>query len=170
MWKIVLGRCTVRVRFSFMLLSALLFLLRDPVLIRGFCAGSALHELGHVLAAYLTGGRISSVELRGTGVLMTVRRDRLPSLGQELFVLLSGPAVNLLMAAELYLRGAVGSALLIQLWQGLSNLLPFPGLDGGAALELLIMGRPDERALLRLIWAVRAAAAAGIVLAAVYLL
>ena len=153
-------------RFSFLMLGAVLFLLRDPGLIWGFSGICAAHELGHILAARLTGGRISSVELRGTGVLMTVSRDHLAGTAAELFVLLSGPAVNLLTALGMYIAGERGSLLRLSLWTGAANLLPFSGLDGGSALELLVSGRPDERRLLRWISVLRAAAAAGIVLAA----
>jgi len=169
LWEIELGGCRVRVRFSFLLVNSLIFLVRDPALIWGFYAVCLLHELGHVLAAELTGGRVTGIDLRWTGFFMTVSRQRIPALWQEILVLLSGPAVNLLMAVLLYFQGATGSLFRVSLWEGLLNLLPFSGLDGGAALELFALGRPNERALLRLIGMAKIAAAGGI-LAAVCLL
>lgn len=155
-------------RFSFLLLGALVSLLKEPGLVAGFCTACVLHEAGHVIAARLTGGRISLVELRGSGILMTVSRDCLAGTAGELLVLLSGPAVNLLTAGILYLLGSRGALFLLSLWEGGLNLLPFSGLDGGAALELLVRGRPDEYILLRRINVLRWGTAGAIAAMAVW--
>lgn len=61
------------------------------------------------------------------------------------FVLLSGPAVNILLFAFLKAFGATGSFAMVNLAAGLYNLLPFSCLDGGALIDVFITGTIHER-------------------------
>lgn len=153
----------VRIRFSFLLFNALLFSFRDGEMILSFYAVCLLHELGHIAALRLTGGELRRVELSCFGIRMTAAPAA--SLGRGVIVLLSGPAVNLLLYGALRLADIGDETALLSLWAGIFNLLPYSFLDGGAVLDLLAEGAVHERQLRIFIavlrWLVTLAAAAG---------
>ena len=134
-------RIRVRVRFSFLFLNAMLFLLRSSRTAAAFYLACGLHELGHIAAIYLTGGCVRSLDLSAFGVIMTARYT------SSAAVLLSGPLVNLVLAAAMYCFGASDTFTWMQLAAGVFNLLPFSGLDGGSLAELFVTGAPHEREL-----------------------
>lgn len=145
----------VDIRFSFLLFNALIFLVRERQVILCFYGGCVLHELGHILAAAIAGIRMEKIVLNGTGIIMIAERKAAVPLRYSLFVLLSGPAVNLAFAGITELWSGSRIFVILNLALCLYNLLPFPGLDGGAALELLISGTPCEYSARKLIAAVR---------------
>ena len=101
------------------------------------CAATA-HELGHCTALWLSGGRIGRLRLSAVGAELVLERSL--SYGRELFCVLAGPAVNILLAA-VSAQGAGERWLLfagINLVLGAFNLLPLPPLDGGRALLCLL--------------------------------
>lgn len=147
----------IRVGFSFLLFNALLFIFRDSRLIFGFYAACAVHELGHIAAIRLTGGEVRGIELSCFGIRITASPSAKVSTG--VFVLLSGPAVNLLLYAVLTIAGLNGYTSGFCLAEGIFNLLPFSFLDGGAALDLLAEGHEYECALKRGIIILRVVAA-----------
>lgn len=61
------------------------------------------------------------------------------------FVLMSGPAVNILMYILLTAFGASGSFAMVNLAAGVYNLLPFSCLDGGALADIFVTGTIHER-------------------------
>ncbi|MFL6415433.1 MAG: hypothetical protein ACJ74Y_07165 [Bryobacteraceae bacterium] len=90
----------------------------------------ALHELAHVLSAWLTGIRIKRIGISWKGPYI-VREPGLPF--ASVCVALSGPMLNLILAASCWYSGQQFA--LINLALGVSNLLPFvPGGDGQHAL------------------------------------
>ena len=93
-----------------------------------------LHEAGHGLAMWLTRAGIREIRFQAAGLQMITNTACLSRL-QQLCISLSGPAVNLLLAALLY-RIRQETALL-HLCMGVFNLLPFRVLDGGTALRSL---------------------------------
>ena len=98
-------------------------------------SAAALHELGHLLALYLLGGRVTGLRLSAFGAELATDAARLPYL-RETGVVLAGPAVNLalgLLLARLGQYTASGAHLSLCLF----NLLPVRPLDGGRALCLL---------------------------------
>lgn len=96
-------------------------------------AAVALHELAHVLTAWLSGIRIKRVGICWKGPYI-VREVGLPL--ANLCVALSGPVLNLILAI-LYWYSARQFAV-INLVLGLSNLIPFvPGGDGQHAVAAL---------------------------------
>lgn len=134
----------VRVSGGFVLLSAW-FALESGLTALGLTLfAAAAHEAGHYAALRRCGAAVRRLKLNLLGAELEADRSRL-RYGQELFCLLAGPAVNLLLAAALAVPARTRPALFAAVganWTlGLFNLLPIRPLDGGAALELLAAWR-----------------------------
>lgn len=127
------------VKFSFLLFNALIFLLRENSVIMNFYAVCIIHELGHLFAIGITGGKIKSVVFSGTGVVIT------PEKNSEFFVMLAGPCANLAVFVIFSIMGVGQTFRLLNMGTALYNLLPYRQLDGGSALALLTDGSPHER-------------------------
>ena len=130
------------------LLAALYFLL-DTDELAALLLAAVTHELGHLAAIRLTGGRVRSLTANITGAV--IERDAQAGSLSELVCALSGPAAGLIWAA---LAAGMGSFLgldMLLLSAGMSlvlsgfNLLPALPLDGGRALSCLLTlaGRED---------------------------
>lgn len=135
----------IKVKFSFLLFNALLFMFRDIRLISAFYIACISHEIGHIAALKLTGGELKSIELSSSGIKMFA--SPCCSVRDGIFVLMSGPAVNLLLYAVLVLCGVRGLLPVFNLAEGLFNLLPYSMLDGGAVLNLIAEGSVHESSL-----------------------
>lgn len=108
-----------------------------------FYAVCIIHELGHLLAIGITGGKIKSVVFSGTGVVITPEKNS----PHELFVMLSGPCANLAVFVICSIIGIGQIFRLLNLGTAFYNLLPYRQLDGGAGLALLTDGSPHERTI-----------------------
>ena len=150
-----IGRTRVSIGFSFLLFNAIIFLFSSESLLMQFYAACALHEMGHILAACLVGVRIKSVVFSGGGIRMLTDRASVVTNRENVLMLLSGPAVNLFLAAALSIHGAVGDFAMLNLAAGLYNLLPFRQLDGGALVDIFITGTVHEREWRGVLLAVR---------------
>ena len=98
------------------------------------------HELGHCIAISIASDRKSS--LRGHASGFRIKRCERLSYGKEIFILLAGPGVNILVyIITLPFRGAFDGYIRIfgtlNLVTGISNLLPVEGYDGYGALNEL---------------------------------
>jgi len=96
----------------------------------------AVHELSHLAALHLCGGRLRSVRVGAFGIRMRARFKSPPSRRAEAFMLLSGPAAGLLAALISLFFGNLRFARL-NAALSLFNLLPLRGLDGGGLRDLL---------------------------------
>lgn len=125
----------IKVKFSFLLFNALIFIFRESSLIIGFYAACILHEAGHIAAVYFTGGCVKSIEFSWTGIKMTASASS--SAKSAILVQLCGPLANL---AAFFLLAAFernGYFAVFCLAEGILNLLPYKFLDGGAILDIL---------------------------------
>lgn len=133
----------IRVKFSFLLFNALIFIFRDSLLILGFYGACIVHEVGHILAVCMTGGEVISVEFSWTGIKMTASSPK--TIKSAILVQICGPLANLLVFLFLIAGGKTGFFAIFCLAEGLLNLLPYKFLDGGTILELLAEISPNEK-------------------------
>ena len=130
-----LGGTPIRIRFSFLLLVSLFLLLDRIGMTMSFFSAVFLHELGHLAAMVWMEIPIRAVELSAFGIAIQ-RENHWLSLGGELLLYLSGPLVNLILAAIFLKQGSLTGA--FHLLLGLLNLLPMEPMDGGNILVLLL--------------------------------
>ena len=131
-------RVRVEVRDGFVVLLAALWCMDGTNVLPLFLLAAAVHEAGHVLTLYLSGGRVHRLVLTCCGAVL---RCALPE-GRcaRAAVCLAGPAASFALTAAAGALGAwrlAGASALL----GLFNLLPMPPLDGGMALCHLAGGR-----------------------------
>ena len=112
--------------FPVLALMLLLFPLRFLV---GVLLAALIHELGHLLALKIAGGRVLSIRLRSFGA----RIEAAPmSPGRTALCALAGPAAG---ALTIFAYKTFPVLALAGLVQTVFNLLPVYPLDGGRALR-----------------------------------
>ncbi len=135
--QIGLGR--VEVTGGFLLLAAALYYLDDQGILLWAALACAIHELGHVLAIYALGGRVSRLRVSLSGAEMALSAAHPLGPGGHCLAALAGPVSNLAVAM-LSARMGENWFLFAGLNLGVAafNLLPMAQLDGGRALYYLI--------------------------------
>ena len=123
--------------FSFFFVIGLMGLADGASALRLFTAlGSCLcHESGHILAMSLFGSAPEEMTFYGGGIKIVQRKGKALGRFAETVILLSGCAVNLLLAALAFLTGT-GLILKTNLALCVFNLLPFSYFDGGRLMAL----------------------------------
>lgn len=144
-------RGRVRVTPGFCLMAAVLFYMDEGVGILPWgMLAAGLHELGHLGAARLLGGRFGALELSAVGARLRMDYPGPLSYPREAAVALAGPVTNLLLG---WAAARMGFFLLAGVSFGLGgfNLLPIVPLDGGqavfSALAAIFSEETAERAL-----------------------
>lgn len=99
---------------------------------------AAVHELGHVTAAWCLGHRLDRLTLTALGAELTLEDGGTDSFFQDLVLSLSGPGANLLLGAVLAVWSQTPLLLGANLLLACFNLLPVVPLDGGYALFALL--------------------------------
>lgn len=124
-------RGSIHADYGFFFLTAMLLLTLPLRWVLACFLAAAVHELGHVVAVLLWGGRITGLALSLRGA----RMDATPlSTGAELCCVLAGPMASLLLV--LLVRPFPRLAF-CGLAQGIYNLLPIGTLDGARAAECI---------------------------------
>lgn len=155
MISIRIGRAVIRIHFSFLVFNSLIFLMRDSRLIMTFYGVCLLHEAGHLAAMKLTGARIAAVDISGAGIRIEQQKGGIVPVKSKLFVLLAGPAANLILFILLLNLGCYGEFAALSLISAVYNMLPYRSLDGGAIIALYSTGSAHERAVLNVLTAVK---------------
>ena len=131
-----ISKLRIRIDFSFLVFTALIFLVKSGAEIFRFSFVCQLHELGHAAALCFCGGELSELMFCGTGIKMIPKRTSFLSLSSEAAVLLAGPAVNVIMWAVCRAVGADGKLAVLSLAAAAFNMLPYDFLDGGGLINL----------------------------------
>ncbi len=134
--------CRKRSRFEvtpgfLLLMAALLYLDEGVGLLPWALLASLVHELGHMVAAWLLKGELHRLTLSVVGAELRFSYPQPLSYGGESLVALAGPVANLVMGAVAYGVGAYLPAIL-SFGIGGFNLLPVLPLDGGRVLYGLV--------------------------------
>ncbi len=116
----------IKIEYAFLLVLLLSAVLGNANLI-WLVVFSSLHEIGHIAALLLFGGKVDEITISYYGVGMKHTANLKPI--QEALFLLSGVAVNALFAA-FNIHRDINAALFIV------NILPIYPLDGGRILDV----------------------------------
>ena len=125
--------------FFFVMLS--LMLMYNSYATLSVLALSLMHELCHVVALIVMGGKVSTLRISAFGMVMTCDDIYRLSPFKEMFFVLAGPVSNIafsVMVLPFNTDYTAYLSALSMLW-GLFNLLPFTAWDGGKALNLLLL-------------------------------
>ena len=127
-----------------LLAAALFFYLDRNGIAGGFFLACALHELGHYVAIKMQGGKVRALRITCAGAELCLSSSWQPTAEKMLITALAGPGTNLLLAGASIILARRGMAELFffaALNMGLAvfNLLPARWLDGGKALESLLL-------------------------------
>ena len=97
-----------------------------------------VHELSHLAAAKIHGGKVRSVSLTAFGISLGFSPPK--TYGEEIFVAAAGPAASFLFAVLGHARGGAfgGEVFVFSLFLGLMNLIPLASFDGSRIISALL--------------------------------
>ncbi len=134
-----MGRCRIEVSPSLYLLGAAGLLLVPFRWLMASLLAAAFHEMCHILAVKLCGGKIRSLTLHPGGAqIQASPMER----GRRIFCLLAGP-LGALLILPFFCK--IPYTAFCALVQSAYNLLPFENLDGGQALMALFGQTAQQR-------------------------
>ena len=128
---------TVCLNTRFFLLSACAILFLPLKWLLGFLVAVAVHELAHIAVLLLLRGRITSVAIQETGILLSTA---MLSRKQEFLVALAGPVGGLLLMLVTYRIPYISVCAFAQ---SVFNLLPLENFDGGRVLNC-VFSKPEN--------------------------
>lgn len=148
-----LKKIRFKIKFNFYFMSFLTFIF---VMDKSYTAifgvlSAVLHELGHIIAIILKKGNITEIAFGIVNIDISSDSYTFSEAESEdeLFILLSGPLINLIIALVLkfiYFSSGCSMANLVSyqnLFLGIVNLLPISSLDGGRILYILLSKKLD---------------------------
>ena len=108
------------------------------------------HELAHLAAAKMCGGKVESISLTAFGISLGFSAPK--AYGEEIFTAAAGPLASFALAALGRVRGGAfgGEVFVFSLFLGLLNLLPLASFDGSRILKAslsLLFGESAARAI-----------------------
>ena len=130
-WRDMWATVSVEVEGGFWFVLALAVLLFPLRFTAGVMIAAAIHELGHLSAIALSGGRVRSIRLHAGGARIEAAALEPP---KELLCVMAGPAAGALCILAWRAFPELAAAALLQT---AFNLLPIKNLDGGTILALL---------------------------------
>lgn len=133
----------LRVGFSFLAVTALIFLTGSKNESETYFSVCLIHEIIHGAVLCFCGEELESISLSGLGIKMLPKR-KLFSVKKELAVLISAPLGNLILG--IFFRKSLFGQ--INLLAGIFNLLPYSSLDGGSIIEAVI---PEKRLIIQIL-------------------
>ncbi len=139
----------VEIQAAVYFLGALILLVLPLDWFFGACLAAAFHELCHVLAVYLFGGKVYGIQV---GIAGAEIQAGLLSPWQERFSVLAGPVGSLLLVSTYRFFPKLALCALIQ---GVFNLLPLGSLDGARVLRSVLEQRCPEKADMVFRWTER---------------
>lgn len=122
----------IRIRPSAYILAAILVLLVPMNWLCALLLASAIHEAGHLVAIYMTGGKVEAVSIGFCGAqIHTVISET----GKEFFCAAAGPLASMLL---LLLSRFFPKIAICGMIQAVFNLIPVYPMDGGRMLHCLL--------------------------------
>lgn len=117
---------------SFAIVAAILFVLSEEALFAAIALSAFIHELGHLVAVRLFGGKVEKIYFECTGIKIEYKLAR-DSYMRALVIAFAGPvagAVLTFVSAYMHLPLIAGVSIVLTLF----NLLPAAVMDGGRML------------------------------------
>lgn len=142
MIKFYINDIVIEISFLFLSVVTLALLLDSTNTVIIGILSAFIHEISHIVAFILIGKKPKKVSFEITGILL--QKDNVcMSIKQELFVLLSGSLVNILIFFCIHNLGNdsfnnIGVFATSNLILGIMNLLPLNAFDGGKIITLII--------------------------------
>ena len=128
---------------DFILILSLLYIIDTEKVLHLALAAAIIHELGHIAAIKLCGGKIDTVCLRAFGAQINMKLYPMLSYKREIIIALAGPFAGAIFGVLSSFWGnytIAGFSLVLTVF----NLIPALPLDGGRAIKFAALLLSDE--------------------------